>query len=804
MNLFEVQERLKDFSKDQLVQEMQMPSGTAPPFLVLSELQRRTRMEQAMQADGQGQPQSTVAEDAVNAAGVPQGGLQDMARALAPRTDMVENDGVAPVQPMQEGGQVKSGSAQLQSVIEQAMGGASSPVVPQIMSYADRIAQLPVMAPPAPTTPSMPVTPTPTPMPPMPAAPAMPNIAGMSQADLASIIQTSTDQAMREAALAEMQNPTPIRIQEPERDTGGMQQRASGGLVKYAEGGLAGVSPLLDTRSGLERMEDEQETSRLLDESPTVRALRLSEIGADVGEFINEVGLNAIRQADALLAGGASLGARGAAGGTAALGALASVLGFPDTGAMLERTANRIAQKRSAVMADTDSQRMPLGIPAPRLLTSPEVEPFTVPQEARNMYTEAEVMRRLEGLPEDSGVFAEGAVTDPLLSGYGLLPGSTGPTPSALNVTSAPEEMPTVRQRLEPLPTSTMEGGPLSAVPRLASPDALPEYDVSTGVPVSPQELTLFPSQADLDLRYAEEAPADRFPDEDRIEADRRAAEIARAGIREGRVPLQAFGDPPPFRERALDAIRQASEALISPFMPETVEDVAKQSAEEAAALRDEAGITESLRTPEEKAAAVAAAREASTAAPATTRSTSTSGRSGPGGAAPAPASEMSENERMLNQDKWFALAEVGAILMESRAPTFGQALGEATRGGLARLSKAREDYLERKQAAELMALRRAAAARGGRRGSDGPKIGIDMDTARLLAELENEISTLKSARSGMDEGGFFRGEDPRIEKTDARIKELEDRRVALLNYYAGGFEPQGPSGLYSTTDVRQ
>jgi len=104
MNLFQLQERLKDFSKDQLVNEMKSPSGTAPPYLVLSELQRRTRMEQAMMADGQQAPQSTVADDTVAAAGVPQGGLGDMARALAPQTDMTQNDAAAPVQQMAEGG----------------------------------------------------------------------------------------------------------------------------------------------------------------------------------------------------------------------------------------------------------------------------------------------------------------------------------------------------------------------------------------------------------------------------------------------------------------------------------------------------------------------------------------------------------------------------------------------------------------------------------------------------------------------------------------------------------------------------
>lgn len=92
MNMFELGERLKDFSKDQLVNEMRRPSGSVPQFLVLSELQRRRRMESAAMAD---QPQqTTVADDAVAAAGVPQAGLMQMARALAPKTDMDQNTGV--------------------------------------------------------------------------------------------------------------------------------------------------------------------------------------------------------------------------------------------------------------------------------------------------------------------------------------------------------------------------------------------------------------------------------------------------------------------------------------------------------------------------------------------------------------------------------------------------------------------------------------------------------------------------------------------------------------------------------------
>lgn len=115
MNLFQLQEQLKDFSKDQLLSEMQSPSGSAPPFLVMTELQRRSRMENAAALD-QGPPTSTVAQDTVNAAGVPQGGIADMARSMAPQTNMTQNTGMmtpqagvapqgaAPVQPMQEGG----------------------------------------------------------------------------------------------------------------------------------------------------------------------------------------------------------------------------------------------------------------------------------------------------------------------------------------------------------------------------------------------------------------------------------------------------------------------------------------------------------------------------------------------------------------------------------------------------------------------------------------------------------------------------------------------------------------------------
>lgn len=98
MNMFKLSEQLKDFSKDQLVREMKMPSGSVPQFLVLTELQRRTRMEREAQG-GDAPEQSTVAQDAVAAAGVPQGGVAQMAQALAPKTDMAGNTGIAAMAP---------------------------------------------------------------------------------------------------------------------------------------------------------------------------------------------------------------------------------------------------------------------------------------------------------------------------------------------------------------------------------------------------------------------------------------------------------------------------------------------------------------------------------------------------------------------------------------------------------------------------------------------------------------------------------------------------------------------------------
>ena len=93
MNILDIQEALKDFSEQQLIKEMQNPSGNAPQFLVLSELNRRKRMKADFQAR-QAQQAPTVAEALVASAGVPTQEMTQMSAQMAPSTDMAQNSGV--------------------------------------------------------------------------------------------------------------------------------------------------------------------------------------------------------------------------------------------------------------------------------------------------------------------------------------------------------------------------------------------------------------------------------------------------------------------------------------------------------------------------------------------------------------------------------------------------------------------------------------------------------------------------------------------------------------------------------------
>ena len=114
MNILKLQDDLKNFSQQQLVMEMQRPSGNVPQFLVLSELSRRKRM-QTDQARAEAANTPTVAQEAVAAAGMPMGGITQMAQAMAPKTSMTENTGIAVMMPKQPTRMATGGVVKMQT-----------------------------------------------------------------------------------------------------------------------------------------------------------------------------------------------------------------------------------------------------------------------------------------------------------------------------------------------------------------------------------------------------------------------------------------------------------------------------------------------------------------------------------------------------------------------------------------------------------------------------------------------------------------------------------------------------------------
>jgi len=99
MNILKLQDSLKDLPDNALMQEMQAPTGSAPQFLVLSELKRRKRMRDDFQRQ-QNADMPTVAEEVVTAAGMPQEGIMGAARAMAPNTNMAQNTGMDTATPI--------------------------------------------------------------------------------------------------------------------------------------------------------------------------------------------------------------------------------------------------------------------------------------------------------------------------------------------------------------------------------------------------------------------------------------------------------------------------------------------------------------------------------------------------------------------------------------------------------------------------------------------------------------------------------------------------------------------------------
>ena len=86
---------------------MRRPSGTAPQYLVLSEMNRRQRVKSDYQAAQASDP-STVAEEAVASAGVPASGIMGMAQAMAPKSESSLSAPKPPAMMMREGGVINA------------------------------------------------------------------------------------------------------------------------------------------------------------------------------------------------------------------------------------------------------------------------------------------------------------------------------------------------------------------------------------------------------------------------------------------------------------------------------------------------------------------------------------------------------------------------------------------------------------------------------------------------------------------------------------------------------------------------
>ena len=147
MNIIELQDSLKDLPDSALMKEMQMPTGTAPQFLVLSELKRRKRMRDDFQRQ-QNSNMPTVAEEVVTAAGMPQEGIMGAARAMAPNTNVAQNTGMdmaAPVpatrapqpQMMADGGTVRMQTGGFAARPGPMLGGTATAIAMLRENYPD-------------------------------------------------------------------------------------------------------------------------------------------------------------------------------------------------------------------------------------------------------------------------------------------------------------------------------------------------------------------------------------------------------------------------------------------------------------------------------------------------------------------------------------------------------------------------------------------------------------------------------------------------------------------------------------------
>ena len=98
MNILEQTEALKDLPDQALVTRDANAYRDGSTYIYYAELKRRKRMRDDY-ARREAQDMPTVAEEVVMAAGMPQGGIADAARAMAPKSSIAQNTGMNEMMP---------------------------------------------------------------------------------------------------------------------------------------------------------------------------------------------------------------------------------------------------------------------------------------------------------------------------------------------------------------------------------------------------------------------------------------------------------------------------------------------------------------------------------------------------------------------------------------------------------------------------------------------------------------------------------------------------------------------------------
>jgi hypothetical protein len=229
------------------------------------------------------------------------------------------------------------------------------------------------------------------------------------------------------------------------------------------------------------------------------------------------------------------------------------------------------------------------------------------------------------------------------------------------------------------------------------------------------------------------------------------------------------------FIEQADGTYLPEAEALAQ---PDPMLQAAEESANEAAALREEAGITEAFRTQEEALANAAAARESVDTTPAAPEPPPVAPQGGGGGGGMSSFEQqlmdaLASREKAAKQDKWLSLAQVGLNMMSSTQPTLLGAVGEAGLKGVEAARTARDQYdkdkldlqtaLEQSRSARAAAAAKAAsgASAGGLTPLQAYKLERDArkDAFAELSTIQNIISSIAPMGTPINPGDADRFE---------------------------------------------